>query len=281
MFMKKNILITIIIALITINLTIVYFGFKNYILSNELTILATTNKNRKNDIEEYKNKIEELTSKIDDTYNDILKDREGTVKIDTLKNIDLTGINKIMISTHPDDEMFWGGGHLIEDDYLVVCVTCGMDENRKEEFEKIMSLTKDKYLTLSYPRVVDPKLNREFDWRTAAYLTEDLENILSLKDWDTIVTHNPSGEYGHKYHRLTSQIVTSLVKDKSRLYYFGKYYKKDETSLLSKNTLKKATYDKKMKFINDTYLSQAGSVKNHNHMFQNENFIKYKDWTEA
>ena len=41
-----------------------------------------------------------------------------------LKKIDFSKYNKLMIVAHPDDETLWGGGHLIDGDYVVVCVTC-------------------------------------------------------------------------------------------------------------------------------------------------------------
>lgn len=271
-------MLSIMAILIILGITTLIFEYKYHVLFKELSVLTTKDEEYKNDIEEYEKKVADLNLQVEGKEFDILKDREGTVTIETLKNVDLRGINKIMISTHPDDEMFWGGGHLIEDDYLVVCVTCGMDANRQEEFEKSMKDTNDKYLMLSYPKVVDPSLGREFDWRASSYLTRDIENILSLKNWDMIVTHNPDGEYGHKYHILTSQIVTSLVKDKSKLFYFGKYYKASETSKLSTNTLNPATYQIKTQIIDANYKSQWLSADNHEHMFNNENFVQYANW---
>ena len=41
---------------------------------------------------------------------------------DQLDALDLSGYTKILFSAHPDDELIWGGGHLLDDKYLVVCV---------------------------------------------------------------------------------------------------------------------------------------------------------------
>ena len=46
----------------------------------------------------------------------------------------LSGVNKLMVVAHPDDELLWGGLHLIDDDYLVVCITCGPNKVRVNEF---------------------------------------------------------------------------------------------------------------------------------------------------
>ena len=284
---KKNLGKVILILLITVlSISTIYLGYKNYLLEEKLKII----KNSFNeDVTEYKDQIDDIEndlnlyqSKFNEEkqkfVNDYMSKRQGTYPIEEINKLDLSSYKKLMISTHPDDEMFWAGGHLILDDYLVVCVTCGMDANRQSEFEKSMNDTGDKYIMLQYPRSVDSSLNREFDWRATSYLTQDLENIINLKDWDVIVTHNPAGEYGHKYHKLTSQVVTSLVKDKNKLFYFGIHYNADELEKLSTETLKDDIYNKKMEIINRNYRSQNISAQKHGHMFRNENFIKYSDW---
>ena len=48
--------------------------------------------------------------------------------------IELDNYDKLMIVAHPDDETLWGGAHLLEDNYLVVCITCGPIKDRVNEF---------------------------------------------------------------------------------------------------------------------------------------------------
>ena len=48
-----------------------------------------------------------------------------------LDALDLDGYDKVMFVAHPDDDLLWGGRHLIEDDYLVVCMTRGNDPVRR------------------------------------------------------------------------------------------------------------------------------------------------------
>lgn len=270
--MKKYIIVTIVVTVI-FSISVVFLNFRMFTMSKTIDDL------QKALIDKIENPVKEIeTITVAEPLN---QNKVGTYSLEKLKNLDLTNYNKIMISTHPDDEMFWGGGHLLEDNYLVVCVTCGMDDNRLEEFDKMMSITKDKYIALSYPRVVDPSLNREFNWEASSYLTQDLINILNLKNWDMIVTHNPDGEYGHKYHKLTSQVVTSVVKDKSKLFYFERYYYAEAAKDYDGPVLKNDLYEKKCKLIYDTYVSQRGSIPYHKQMFNNENFVKYSDWKNA
>ena len=61
-----------------------------------------------------------------------------SVKNKQMDELDLEKYNKLMIVAHPDDELIWGGVHLLEDDYLVVCITRGYDKTRKKEFENVI-----------------------------------------------------------------------------------------------------------------------------------------------
>ena len=140
-----------------------------------------------------------------------------SVRVDKrIEAIDLTNINKLMIVAHPDDDYIWGGSHLIDDNYLVVCVTCGVKRERAIEFKKAMDKTNDKYIMLGYP----DKTNGKRDNWNSVYdsITNDLKKIIEYKDWELVVTHNPDGEYGHIHHKMTSSIVTSLYD--GNLYYF-------------------------------------------------------------
>ena len=56
-----------------------------------------------------------------------------------------------MFVAHPDDDLLWGGRHLIEEKYLVVCMTRGNDPVRSAEFKSVMKATGDKYLILFLP----------------------------------------------------------------------------------------------------------------------------------
>lgn len=193
------------------------------------------------------------------------------------QKINLKGYNKLMIVAHPDDETLWGGKALIEDDYLVVCITCGKVKSRVFEFVNVMHTTNDKYIMLGYP----DKTNGERDnWDTVYEdITKDLKEIIKLKDWELIVVHNPEGEYGHIHHKMTSNIVTDIVENKDILYYFGKYYSKktirdhyDELVSMSKKTL-----NTKKKIIG-MYHTQDFIQTSFDQMFPYENWVPYKEW---
>ena len=191
--------------------------------------------------------------------------------------LDLDKVNKFMIVAHPDDEMLWGGSHLIKDDYLVVCITCGGVRVRVDEFVSVMNATDDEYVMLNYPDKTNGKRDTWDDWRDK--ISEDLKEIIELKDWDVIVTHNPDGEYGHQHHIMTSQLVTNLVEDKDKLYYFGQYHsKKNIDKYLNKMTPMDSKELKQKKTVLTLYLSQYFTIKSLYHMVPYEEWIRYEDW---
>ena len=192
-----------------------------------------------------------------------------SIKVDKrIEILDLTDVDNLMIVAHPDDDYIWGGSHLIDDDYLVVCITCGVKRVRALEFKKAMDKTGDKYIMLGYPDKTNGKRN---NWDLVYDdITKDLKKIIEYKNWNIIVTHNPDGEYGHIHHKMTSNIVTSLTGD--NLYYFGRYYKKDDIPSDLVKISDENMEIKKNELI-PIYASQKSTMKVLGHMFDYENWV--------
>ena len=208
------------------------------------------------------------------------KKRTDSIEV-LLDKANLDKVDNLMIVAHPDDDMIWGGGHLIEDNYLVVCVTCGGVKTRVEEFHSVMKATNNSYIMLNYPDLTNGKRD---DW-TAVYsdIEYDIEKIINYKDWNMIVTHNPDGEYGHQHHKMTNKIVTdkSLKNNKEDLlYYFGKYYTKNEKENLN-DTIPEIDKDllEEKKEILKLYVSQKKVIDGFSHMLPHENFVSYQNWS--
>ncbi len=196
------------------------------------------------------------------------------------KEIDLSGVNKLMIVAHPDDEMIWGGAHLLRGDYLVVCVTAGRNPTRAKEFEKAMQATGDKYIMLGYP---DKTFGRRDDWKNCREdIRNDIKQIIAMKNWELIVTHNPEGEYGHQHHKMTNQIVTDVYNqyfsNENNLYYFGKYYSKKNIDKVKGDLVQqnKELVRQKITIIKNVYKSQGFVSDKFGQMFDYEEWTKYK-----
>ena len=142
-----------------------------------------------------------------------------------LYKLDRTNISHLMIVAHPDDETLWGGAHLQSGGYLVVCLTNGNHAERAKEFQTVLQASGNIGLILSYPDKVGGKRD---NWNhVKKQIKNDLEKILTFKNWDDIVTHNAQGEYGHIHHQMVYQLVTTAYDTtnmKVPLYVFGTYY---------------------------------------------------------
>lgn len=194
--------------------------------------------------------------------------------------IDLSKAKKLMIVAHPDDETLWGGAHLLEDDYLVVCITCGNNRTRSKEFKKVMKKTNDQYIMLGYP---DKVLGVRSNWKQeSSAIYTDLKKIISMKKWELIVTHNEEGEYGHIHHIKTHTIVTNIYNELNigePLYFFGKYYTKFAIAVMNElpSEINDELYDTKVNELINMYKSQDFIKEKFNQMFKYEDWILYEN----
>lgn len=193
-------------------------------------------------------------------------------------SINLNEIDNLMIVSHPTDEILFGGSHLLEDNYLVVCITCGVNKDLTHTFIDVLQKTNDKYIILGYPEYSNNERENWSEYKIA--IKDNLNTIINLKEWSTIVTHNPEGEYGSLQHRITSNIVTS-ISPKKNLYYFGKYYTKNsivnhynELSQINQNIL-----NQKIKLIG-MYKTEDYIQTEFSHIYNYEEWIKYKEWSK-
>ena len=191
---------------------------------------------------------------------------------------DWNNVERLMIVAHPDDETLLGSEELLKNKYLVVCITCGTNKKREKEIEAALKISKDRLIVLDKP---DKVRGKRSDWKHYKKQIEyELKYVIKKKKWNTIVTHNPEGEYGHIHHKITSNIVTKVYnKEKiGKLKYFGKYYSKKRINQNKfAREIPEDIYDMKIEMI-DSYKSQAFIKNRFNQMYKYENLINAEDW---
>lgn len=196
--------------------------------------------------------------------------------------LDNSKADKLMIVAHPDDDVIWGGAHLMDGDYYVVCITNGRNDTRKAEFEKMLEKSGNSGIILEYP---DKVLGERDDWTYVwDKINSDLERIMSCKKWELIVTHNKAGEYGHQHHKYCHTIVTQIYDKLSisqPLYNFGTYYslKKlpDHENEMTKVSRERFEYKDELVKV---YESQESTVKKLWHMGPYEMWTQYEAHSE-
>lgn len=203
-----------------------------------------------------------------------------TITRELLDSMDLKNVTRLMVVAHPDDETLWGGGHLLQADYLVVCLTNAdtyqYGSRRAEEFRQVMKKTGDRGIIMYYPDYTGATRTRD-SWRTSkASIRKDLKTLLKYKNWTEVVTYDKAGAYGHQHHKMTCSLVTECFRKYGpkgcSLIYFGKYYKRAELQRLKRKpqALPKNVLKKKKEALK---LYQSQNVRPFRHMFP------YEDWT--
>ena len=199
---------------------------------------------------------------------------EGLIDTYILESLNASLFKNLMIVAHPDDETLWGGAHLLNESFFIVCLTNGYNLPRVNDFNKVLKFTKKGGLILNYPDLQD---NIPDIWSEAKIgILKDLSTILNYKDWEKIVTHGPEGTTGHIHHKKTSEYVTYLTKKFNKfnkLYYFGKYYKINKIPKnLSRISDKELEFKKKVAAI---YRSSRSAI---NYLY---NMMPYENWVSA
>ena len=185
----------------------------------------------------------------------------------------------LMIVAHPDDETLWGGANLFKSSYFVVCLTNGYNLGRAEDFRRILKFTNNSGIILNYPDLIENDVRD--DWSDVKNgILKDLSIILNYKNWDKIVTHGPDGTTGHIHHKNTCRLVTKIAKEYNKynnLFYFGKFYKKNEIpKYLQRISEKELEIKKKEVFI---YKSVRNTIYQlWFHMLPYENWILASKW---
>lgn len=183
-----------------------------------------------------------------------------------LEKINLTNVNKLMIVSHPGDESVWGGVHLLSDNYLIVCVSCGYDKDKTNVFLKVTKESNDPVIMMGYSDKI--YLNKNYK-----KIKKQLKYILNYKHWNAVVTHNPDGEYDNYQHKQINNILNEL--DVSNLYYFGKYYSEKELDKLDmETTLNGDLIKKKISMVK----SYDGIYDDYGHMLPFEDWIGASKW---
>ena len=186
-----------------------------------------------------------------------------------IEQVDLSNIDKLMIVSHPGDESVWGGVHLLTDNYLVVCVSCGYDENKTNDFLKVMDYSKDPVIMMGY----SDKVYFNSDYKK---IKKQIKYILNYKNWSEVITHNPDGEYNNYQHKQINKILKE--QNVNNLNYFGKYYSSKELDKLDKET----TLDGDLisNKINNMVKKYDGLYEDYKHMLPFEDWIEARSWKD-
>ena len=129
--------------------------------------------------------------------------------------IDNSKADKLMIVAHPDDDVIWGGAHLMDGDYYVVCITNGRNDTRKAEFEKMLEKSGNSGIILEYP---DKVLGERDDW-TYVWDKDKIGN--RLNDHENEMTKVSRERFEYKDELV--KVYESQESTVKKLWHMGPY----------------------------------------------------------
>ena len=195
-----------------------------------------------------------------------------------ITKLNLFNVDTLIIVSHPTDESLWSTTKLIEENCLVVCISCTKNKETTSFIENI-KYTNDLYLSLEYPEYKD---DTRINWLPyQKEISKKIKDIINTKKWTTIITHNPNGEYGNIHHKIISNIVTENTNKKDILFYFQEYHSKTDISNYYDSLLKIDNNILKEKYkLLSNYNSKEYLLDNYSHIIPYEEFISYRKWEE-
>ena len=131
-----------------------------------------------------------------------------------------------MIVAHSDDELLWGWKDLLNGEkWTVICIFQQYNfpganferEKRLQSFNNCSKIFNFKPIIFNFE---DNPYNLNINYEVQEQIKKRILEYIPKK-FDKIVTHNPYGEYGHYHHKIVSKIVSKIVLNKDKLFYFS------------------------------------------------------------
>ena len=174
-----------------------------------------------------------------------------------------------VIIAHPDDETLWAGGIILSHPswlWFIVCLCRGRDKERAPRFYKALKTLKSDGIMGDLDDGPEQKPLDEKELERA------ILDLLPLKHFDLILSHNPSGEYTrHIRHEEVSKAVIKLWHDgkisTNELWTFAyedgnkEYYPRPIENATIYRTLTKRIWLRKYSIITETYGFEESSFE--------------------
>lgn len=132
----------------------------------------------------------------------------------------------LVIAAHPDDEVLWAGNTLAGGGWGAAVLTHRSTRERAARLRRSAAALGAPVAVFDLPDRRDEPPTPE-DLRRLTCL---VRRLLSLPRLGQVMTHGPDGEYGHPFHRLVSDVVTSHAPVGLPLWYFSFRETPDSTS---------------------------------------------------
>lgn len=123
----------------------------------------------------------------------------------------------LVVVAHPDDETMFCGGTItkLKWDWTIVSAAHTLNSPRGQEFSNACKLLQAKPLMLG---VKYGGKNSQIPI-SQTEVTQKLLSLLSIEDYDVILTHNGNGEFRNKDHIVIHKVIKNFSNQ--HIWYFG------------------------------------------------------------
>jgi|TARA_R110002012_G_scaffold212167_1_gene383167 LmbE family N-acetylglucosaminyl deacetylase len=120
--------------------------------------------------------------------------------------------NKLMIVAHADDEVIWAGEKLLKEkgQWDILCVVL---PDSQSKFRIPMFLEKVSCYLEANTEMLQDFEDPGFYNPLPLEILKPIQSKIKEKEWDQILTHGKSGEYGHIHHKQVHEVVVGLAND--------------------------------------------------------------------
>jgi LmbE family N-acetylglucosaminyl deacetylase len=172
-----------------------------------------------------------------------------------------------IIVAHPDDETLWAGGNILSHPSwkcFIICLCRKSDKDRASKFYDALKILKSDGVIGDLDDGPEQKPLDEKEVESA------ILNLLPLRHFDLVISHNPSGEYTrHIRHEETGKAVIKLWHvgkiSTNELWTFAyedsnkKYYPKPIENATICRALTKRIWMRKYNIITEIYCFEKNS----------------------
>jgi hypothetical protein len=136
----------------------------------------------------------------------------------------------VLVFAHPDDEVLWASSMLMKASKIITCFLDSPDDTKVSSGRRkaIKSYPLDNFINLEFK---ETGVFRSSDWRNPVDTEHGVLCATNYRDYakafdaikskllsliskgQTIVTHNPWGEYGHEEHILVYKVIQDISSE--------------------------------------------------------------------
>jgi hypothetical protein len=157
--------------------------------------------------------------------------------------------NVAIIVAHPDDETLWAGGTILNHPSwkcFIICMCRKNDPDRAPRFYKALHVLK------SQGNMSDLDDGPEQSPLVGEKVEQAILDMLPTKQFDLIISHNPSGEYTKnlRHEKLALQLLTSGMQAKYPPTNYGHLLMKMATGAICPDLCQKQPFTRSLRSNN-------------------------------